>query len=287
LGELNGFSSRKEKEALETEIAGVAFRFSGMGPDLLDMLRKTYCLFPRVKSLIDHSFEIRRSGLQLSDLPKEEMLASRDHSAGTRTFLAPYFKGSADEEFKEGVLQTIPALGPQYEERAVENYIRWVLANILYSTGRGLLLHASASVIDGAAHVFLGPHGSGKSTAAELTLKGTTIADDALPVIVSASGVFAAAMPAVGKFRQDKGRTGTFPVKASYWLVKSGENRAERIDKPESTALIMASAPFIAAPGGRGRGLFDTVAPIVSWVPFFRLYFRKEENFLDSVAGDV
>lgn len=278
-----GFSGNIEDDVLELAIDGVSFRFRGMDTGLGGISSRTYGLFASGTGHAAHSARVFRTEPR-EPLPENDLALGYDGRTGEPFISAPYFRGSADPGFSEGRLEIFSCLNAEYEERALENYIRWVMANVLLKKGSGLLLHASASVVDGAAHVFLGPHGSGKSTAATLTKNGFIIADDVLPVLRGNGVATAAAMPSVGKFPQDAEHTGSYPVKSFYWLIKSERNRIVRVGRPEAAGLLMASAPFIADTAGSRDGLFSAVLSLLESVPVYNLHFRKEEGFLKDAC---
>lgn len=275
----NEIRGSKEKQALELAIGGISFRFQGMDRELMRLSDKTYGLFNSRSGAADHSASVSRPEPR-EPLPADDLLLGSEAGTGRAVIAAPYFRGSACGDFSEGTLEIFSCPNAEYDEKAVENYIRWVTANILMKTGAGLLLHASASVVEGAAHVFLGPHGSGKSTASSLTKNGFIIADDVLPVLMKNGKAVAAAMPAVGKFPQEAENTGSYPVKSFYWLIKSERNRIVRVGRPQAAGLLMASAPFISGSAGSPSGLFPQVLSLLESVPMYNLHFRKEEGFL-------
>ncbi len=273
--------SAMKKGTLDIRVGGVDLRFIITWDVLLEACKESYKLFsadgmnvPTHRAMVT----VSHSGQKEAE---EELSIGRFRGNKGYFILAPYFRGESSRDFSEGKLEIFYAPNIEYMQRAVENYIRWVLANILLASGRGLLLHASASVLGGQAHVFLGPHGSGKSTAAILTTNGLMIADDVLPILIGPEGVTAAAMPAVGKFTQVRESVGCYPLGNIYWLSKSPTNRLERLGVAPGTGLLIASAPFIKETENYQRKLFEAASRINDRAAFYNLHFRKEDRFLD------
>ena len=277
-----------KKGVLDIRVAGVDFELTVTEPVLLEACKRTYSLFsadgtdgPGHRALVTVSAS-RQEGAE-GDFSIGRVCGNKGYF-----IRAPYFRGEASSDFSEGKLEIFFAPNIEYMERAVENYVRWVIANILLKSGRGLLLHASASVLGGQALVFLGPHGSGKSTAALLTTNGLMIADDVLPLLIDREGVTAAAMPAVGKFQQNRESAGLYPLGNLYWINKSGKNSLEKLGTAPGIGLLMASAPFIKETENYQEKLFEVAARILEGVDLYNLHFRKEERFLDAaMANDV
>ena len=276
-----------KKGTLDIRVGGVGIRLEVADESLLEACTKTYGLFiPGGAAEPEHRVVITVSDSR-QDVKEGDFSIGRVRGNEGYFILAPYFRGECSRDFSEGTLEILFAPNMEYLERAVENYIRWALANILLTSGRGLLLHASASVLDGQAHVFLGPHGSGKSTAAILTTNGLMIADDVLPLLIERDGVKAAAMPAAGKFGQGRESSGSYPLGNLYWISKSENNCIEKLGKAPGVGLLMASAPFIKETEDYHCKLFESASKILESAVLCNLHFRKEERFLDAALRNT
>lgn len=274
------------KDMLHLRIGGADILISGLEDEIWKTSKKTYSLFSTDETASPvHRVSVTESAFRTEPVEGDFSIGRIQGDKGY-FILAPYFRGESTNDFSEGTLEIFYAPNTEFKERAIENYIRWVLANMLVTRRIGLLLHASATVLNGQAHVFLGPHGSGKSTAAVLTSDGLMIADDVLPLLIEGDSVTAAAMPAVGKFRQSQESSGRYPVGGLYWINQSGTNRIEKLEMALSTGLIIASAPFIKETGNYQQVLFETATRILGTVPLYNLYFRKEERFLDAALAN-
>lgn len=196
-------------------------------------------------------------------------------------FLANYFIASREADVKNCRLQ-IFGKNEKYILFAVENFLRWMVSKVAPSK-RGLLFHASAKVIDGEAHIFLGNHGAGKSTAVSLIEEGFTIGDDVVLVMIEEKCYFAYTMPAVTKFVQNEEEIGKYKIKAFYKLIKSNENKLKKMSKSLAFATVVASVPF----------LYNTsrhhyiVKNLTERIPAYELHFRKENNFFKEALRNL
>ncbi len=160
--------------------------------------------------------------------------------------------------------------------RAVDAILRFVLSQQLLSRG-ALLLHASAVIIDGAAWVFAGASGVGKSTIAS-TLPARCLCDEA--VVVQREGEGGLRVHASPYWQATPGsapmRGLVFPERGgpNQWHSLSAARVAARLMScvgplpPQATPQAMATAGFMAeALAGRAFALrLDSVAAINSFL---------------------
>jgi hypothetical protein len=262
-------------------IGKISFRFLGMDDEFYASSKGTYKYFLSKDNHPSHFANVCSAG-GMGNLPENDFRIGFNEGSRQYFIQAPYFMGTADEAFAKGSLAMFLCPNDNYKELALENYIRWITANLALIKTEGFMLHSSASVIDGSAHVFFGPHGSGKSTAVSFIRNGFPIADDALLLIQKEGKFYAAAMPAVHKFKQKIENVGYFPVKGFYRLIKSDKNKLESLNKTAALAQLIASAPFLKETKEYEQKLFATAMKTIENVPVFNLYFKKEEHFLEE-----
>ncbi len=159
---------------------------------------------------------------------------------------------------------------------AFENCFRFLISKLSLNAN-GVLLHASAKVIDGETRIFLGNHFAGKTTAVDLIEEGFTIGDDVILICKKENEDFLAhPLPAGSKFKQSRDEIDFFKIKMFYSLKKGEQNRLRKLNKPTAFAKLTASCPFNLD--------MDKVLPIcreiVEHFPFYELEFKKEKNFL-------
>jgi len=132
----------------------------------------------------------------------------------------------------------------------------------------GLLVHAAAVEVDGAAHLFPGPSGSGKST---LASRAAHPLSDEVSVLLPASRGFSAhATP------WWTSRGGSAPLASVYTLAWDGEG----VEPLSGTALRLLAANLVLpidSPTNRERSL-AVAAEVARCVPFARLSFRPDSD---------
>jgi hypothetical protein len=197
---------------------------------------------------------------------------------GGSCLIAPYFAGARAEDLSSYFLHLI-----KEDEKSVvfafENFLRWMISEMAVQKG-GLLLHASAKVVEGEALVFLGNHESGKSTAVSLIQPGFTIADDVLLVLPHGECFNAYTMPAATKFDQKESEVSSYPVSGIYNLHKSEANGVQACNKVSAYTAVVASIPFLQGVGDN-RKLF-IARNIIDRLNVYELYFTKEPKFFEE-----
>ena len=144
-------------------------------------------------------------------------------------------------------------------------------------TRGGMMLHASAVVLDGAAYLFSAPSGTGKSTHTELWLRrfpGAYILNDDKPALyVSGGTVYAAGTPFSGKY--DISANLSVPLRGIAFLERSADNRIEPI--PDKRALYeLLNQTSRPADVGLYRMLLRNIAAILERTPIYKLYCNMD-----------
>lgn len=144
-------------------------------------------------------------------------------------------------------------------------------------TRGGMMLHASAVVVDGEAYLFSAPSGTGKSTHTGLWLRrfpGAYILNDDKPALYLSDGcVYAAGTPFSGKF--DISVNHAVPLRAIAFLARSDDNRIETI--PDKRALYeLLNQTSRPADVGLYAKLLQNVAAILERTPICKLYCNMD-----------
>jgi hypothetical protein len=192
-----------------------------------------------------------------------------------------YFIASREDNEKKCKLQFVEN-NEKYLLFAVENFLRWMISELAIKR-HGLLLHASSKVLDGNAHIFLGNHEAGKSTAVSLIDEGFTIADDVVLVMFKENCHYAYTMPSVTKFVQNEKEIGKYKVKAFYKLVKSNENKLKKLTKPLAFAVVVSSVPFLVSTNRHHY----IAKNLIERVPVYELHFKKEKGFFKEALKNL
>lgn len=141
----------------------------------------------------------------------------------------------------------------------------------------GMMLHASAVVVDGEAYLFSAPSGTGKSTHTALWLRrfpGAYVLNDDKPALFLRDGrVMAAGTPFSGKF--DVSVNTAVPLRAVAFIVRSADNRIEPVsDKRALYELLnQTSRPADVALYAK---LLQNAAAVIEKTPIYKLYCNMD-----------
>ena len=141
----------------------------------------------------------------------------------------------------------------------------------------GMMLHASAVVVDGEAYLFSAPSGTGKSTHTALWLQrfpGSYILNDDKPALFLRDGhVFAAGTPFSGKF--DESVNTVVPLRAIAFLARSADNRIEPVDDRRALYELLNQTTRPADVALYTR-LLQNTAGVIEKTPIYRLYCNMD-----------
>ena len=146
---------------------------------------------------------------------------------------------------------------------------------------RMLKMHASVTVLNGEALLFLGVSGTGKSTHSRLWRKyvpGATLLNDDEPIVrvLEDGEVCVYGCPWSGStpcYKNESAR-----VKAFIYLYQAPENKLTRLRGRDSFDAIYSSSAFLHSDKVRHLAMFDTVADILELIPVYRLDCEPNEG---------
>ncbi len=134
----------------------------------------------------------------------------------------------------------------------------------------GLILHASAVVLDGVAYLFSAKSGTGKSTHTALWLEAfpdAYILNDDKPALRLTDGIFkASGTPWSGKTDQSINKT--VPLKAIAFLSRGEVNSIRKLTTKESLPLLLEQT---LRPSGKIDRLLELVDVLLRTVPVYSL----------------
>ncbi len=149
----------------------------------------------------------------------------------------------------------------------------------------GVVLHAAAAVIDGAAHVFVGRSGVGKSTVArKLERHGAILSDERVIMRRSASGYQAWGTPWASSLGAALNESA--PLVALYLIAQSKENRITRLS-PEALRdelVACTSIPVFHTPAMDCH--LSALTELSHSVPGFRFAMTLGCPILEMVRGN-
>lgn len=132
-----------------------------------------------------------------------------------------------------------------------ENFLRVLVAYRLLELG-GAVLHSAGVVRDGAAFLFLGRSGAGKTTAARLSLaRGAEVLSDDLNALMlggargGAGGCVVLKLPFTGDLGERRALRPPLPLGGLLRLAQDSADALTPLSRAETLACLLACAPFV------------------------------------------
>ncbi len=131
-----------------------------------------------------------------------------------------------------------------------ENFLRVLVAYSLLELG-GAVLHSAGVVRDGAAFLFLGRSGAGKTTAARLSLaRGAEVLSDDLNALVigatgGAGGCAVLKLPFTGDLGERRALRPPLPLGGLLRLAQDSADALAPLSRAETLACLLSCAPFV------------------------------------------
>jgi hypothetical protein len=270
--------------SLGFSLAGLDLKFSGLSSSDRDLVRSRYGCFIREEAA-PGAGEIDIVEAEVPGFLKPQPTAAGEVEyyrleqvwSDERLICYSYeFAGWFDASRHCGKL-AIARLEGDPLHRAFENFLRVVAAHWFLRRG-SLLIHASGVVRGGAAYLFFGPSGAGKTTVT-LQSEGDLILGDDLILLQAKGEAFeACSVPFRGLYREAPETDRAFPLAAAYRLIQDREDFVEEIPASRAAAELMASLPFVMEGEGGGRAV-EIAARLARVVPVHRLHLRKSPGF--------
>lgn len=281
------------KDALELDFAGGPYRFRGLSARQEEELRERFgplcrpAAGPPAPGAIESQLfrlaesELKRPNLEGTDYtfdrrPSETGVALAGWDFLARIELRPLRGGLWTPEEGGGAFQCL-----------LENYFRVVVAYRLLELG-GVLLHSSAAVSRGRAHLFLGPSGAGKTTAARQSrATGREVLSDDINALRADNrgAVVVEKLPFAGEMAQEPTPRQSFPLASLHRLKKGGHDR-QPLRPAQILALLLGCAPFVNADPWRSDRLVENLEKLVRAFPAFELRFELDKDFWPLIEGE-
>jgi len=266
-------------ESATIGLAGLTIRFTGLTADLITRIDSVYAPFLTLEQPQHSALVCEGSGQYLTLDSGMIRLRERMFDGGGMSLVsndfAAYRNGGSGKLFVSNPADLVQTT------RALENYMRWVMAELAVDQG-GFILHSAGLVRDGNAYLFFGPSGAGKSTVAGLS--NLPVLSDDLVVVKGDGSTFSAhTTPFHGVYPQlYKHKTG-YPVGGAFYLHKSDRVNAALVPMPEAIGLIVSMCPFLTGSPRRLHKLLAIAERFCESVPVSRLYFRKDASFWERI----
>lgn len=155
---------------------------------------------------------------------------------------------------------------------ALENFFRVAVAYRHLNAG-GVLLHSAGLVDEGAAFVFFGPSGIGKSTLTGRGAKsGRAVLSDELNALRRVQGrdgprIVVDQLPFAGDFGSVGVRDASFPVQGLFRLRQAATCDVTPLSPGQAVGMMLSCAPFVNGDPHRAGRLLDTLTLVCDTTP--------------------
>ncbi len=265
---------------LVVEVGRLAVCFAGLDENIYTAALQQYGPFLSDATPL-HTVRIAR-GAPCYLLPAEDLFMRLEDTrlGGGRRLLSHDF--AAFRLGQRGLVRVSHSGDIETTLRAMENYLRWIIADLALDH-EGFVLHAAGIVRGDGAFLFFGPSGAGKSTVAGLS-PGCPILSDDLVLLRRESGRWlAATTPFAGTFPQAEKTSGSYPLAGLFRLKQAQRHEVETMTPAVALAQVLACCPFVADPAARADRLAPLVQACCRSIPPKTLYFRKAASFWEAV----
>jgi hypothetical protein len=282
----------------------LCYRFEGLPQSLAAEANRIYAPFLS-QDPPHHTVRVARGASRYLEYLPDGLLRieQRSYPEGT-VLVSTHFAAFRPADGKTGTLLVSGDANAKLALGAMENYLRWTVANVELERG-GFVLHCSGLVRNGRAYIFFGHSGAGKSTVASLSPEASVLSDDLVLLQRSQGneelsrpglqgqgraslphGWSAATTPFAGEFDQAQKTVGNFPVAGVFLLKKSSEVKLAPMSASIATAALFSCCPFVAEPA-RSTLLLPRVENLASSVLCYELHFRKDSSFWDAISREL
>ena len=278
---------------LTLTVGDVTVRLTGLRGSNVATLRKRYGIFchddGRATDLEIRVGEAGRDQFLRVQGTTEYYRIDTRWEAETMTACSYEWAGWIDFSRREGglLLADIALETPRAFDRGLENFLRVAYSHLIIQRG-GFLLHSAGLVRNGKAHLFFGPSGSGKTTVTSLTPEAHILSDDLTMVVRDGFGEYrACSVPFRGLFAPEATSDATWPIAGFYRLIQASTDRLEPVFGARAVGELVGSLPFVTDRPEIANEVIDAVAFAAAKVPIFRLHFKKDRTFWQTIdAGD-
>ncbi len=168
-----------------------------------------------------------------------------------------------------------------------ENVLRVLVAYRLLDAG-GLAVHAAAVADGGAAYLFLGRSGAGKTTLSRLSEAAgrTVLSDDLNALLPGEEGLRVAKLPFTGDVGDRRRGAPPLPLARLLRLEKSAADELRPLSRAGAAAQLVACAPFVNVDPHRRERVSSIAADLAAAAPAGVLAFSLAGGFWSILTSD-
>ena len=268
-------SSSHASPSVAVEIGAIPILLQPSNPEFCALLEKRYAGFVNPFSEPTYRFEIQ---LDPAGEPSDED-AQVTREGSLWRFRRGDFRATWDARAGRGWIRQCP------NPYSIDTVLRITHSLVLAEEG-GFLVHAASAIRNGAAYLFAGVSGTGKTTMARLAPQDAVVLTDEISYVRRiASGYRAYGTPFAGELARSGANTSA-PVGALYLLEQGPENRLEPIARKDAARALMRHILFFAHEEEMVARLFDAVLEFVSRVEVSRLVFTPDARAWELIAPE-
>jgi hypothetical protein len=268
-------SSSQALPSVAVEIGAIPILLQPSDPEFCELLERRYAGFVNPLSVAAYRFEIQLdSAGEPSD---DDAQVSREGSLWR--FRRGDFRATWDARAGCGWIRQCP------NPYSIDTVLRITHSLVLAEEG-GFLVHAASAVRGGAAYLFAGVSGAGKTTMARLAPRDAVVLTDEISYVRRiASGYRAYGTPFAGELARSGANTSA-PIDALYLLEQGPENCIEPIAEKDAARALMRHILFFAHEKEMVARVFDSVLEFVSRVKVSRLIFTPDARAWELIAPE-
>lgn len=258
------------------DIGGVRMAFRSRHAELDDVVTRRYPGFLSTERP-DWTFhvDLRPGGL----VPGEDVCVRADGGPGRFEIERYDFTAQVDLRRRVGAL----ALA-DFDEIGVDSFLRVAYSLALLDAG-GLLVHAASLVRDGAAFLFPGRSGSGKTTVSRLSPPGALLSDEISLVRVGGPGTRCYGTPFWGDL-QRAGANRTAPLAGIHFLRQADHHARRPLAAGDALRRLLPNVVFFARDDALAARVLAIAGALVEDRPRFELSFRRDPGFWEAVLHE-
>ena len=269
--------------ALTIAFAGSRYRFAGLNPEQLDLVRSRFdallCIDDNQPDVeVDVHYAPNPEGFMRRPVGPVEYRIAVVHGEDSVAVAGIGFTANIDRTPLRAQMQT--CLADEWFLGAFENLFRVIACYRLFSEG-ALVMHSAAFTDGVRGFLFCGRSGAGKTTLCRLAEElDLGILSDELNAVTTAGEVFELQpMPFAGDFGGVPTPHPPYPLTGLLGLAHGAAPSVHRCSKAEAVSRIVASCPYINADPLLVDELTSRAAMLIERVPLRILSFAKDTRF--------
>jgi hypothetical protein len=261
--------------SVAVEIGAIPILLQPSDPKFCALLEKRYAGFTNHLCEPAYRFEIQ---LDPAGEPSDaDAQVSRDGAVWR--FRRGDFRATWDARARRGRIRQCP------NPYSIDTVLRITHSLILADEG-GFLVHAASAIRGGAAYLFAGVSGAGKTTMARLAPPDAVVLTDEISYVRRIGGSYRAyGTPFAGELARSGVNTSA-PVASLFLLEQGPENRIEPVAQIDAARALMRHILFFAQEEEMVARVFDAVLEFVCNVDVSRLVFTPDARAWALIAPE-